>query len=113
MEESDSTSSLRVSPTPRYSHSRGALLLVGMEGIEPPVSCTQDKRLATRLHPNELAEGAGFEPACQLRRLFSGQGRYQFRYNPPHSYERVVDAVVLDGVDDEVARNEITKGIIA
>lgn len=23
-----------------------------MEGIEPPVSCAQDKRLATRLHPN-------------------------------------------------------------
>ena len=60
-----------------------------------------------------LAEGEGVEPSCPLGRLFSGQGRYQFRYNPPHSYERVVAAVVVDGVDDEVARNEITDVIIA
>ena len=31
----------------------------------------------------KLAEGGGLEPPCRPRRLFSRQGRYQFRYNPP------------------------------
>jgi hypothetical protein len=44
-----------------------------------------------------LAEGAGVEPACRLRRRFSGPGRYQFRYNPPH--------VTLYRRDRELSRN--------
>lgn len=38
---------------------------------------------------NVLAEGEGFEPSCRRGRLFSGQGRYQFRYNPPRVLMRV------------------------
>ncbi len=50
-----------------------------------------------------MAEGEGFEPSCRLRRRFSGPGRCQFRYNPPHSRINCVSAkLVVTGIGTSV-----------